>query len=165
MDYLWAPWRMPYILSDHDAPGCIFCEKPGEDHDVENGILYRGNTCFVMMNAYPYNPGHLMVIPYRHAGSLTELPDEELGELMVITKRSVAVLNDMMAPSGMNMGINQGRIAGAGIVDHVHQHIVPRWSGDTNFMTTVGHTRVLPEMVDEAYRQLAPGFSPESFKG
>jgi ATP adenylyltransferase len=165
MDYLWAPWRMPYILSDHDAPGCIFCEKPGEDRDFENGILYRGATCFVMMNAYPYNPGHLMVIPYRHAGSLTELPDEDLGELMVVTKRSVAVLNDMMAPSGMNMGINQGRIAGAGIVDHVHQHIVPRWSGDTNFMTTVGQTRVLPEMVEEAYRQLAPGFNPESFKG
>lgn len=154
MDYVWAPWRMQYILSAGSSGQCIFCVKPTQDQDRENAILWRGERCFVIMNAYPYNPGHLMVVPYRHVGAITDLSDEELQDLMVVTKRSVDILGQEMSPEGFNIGINQGRPAGAGIADHVHQHVVPRWSGDTNYMTTVANTRVLPERVTETYEKL-----------
>lgn len=153
---------MTYILSGDGAEGCIFCSKPKESRDVENGILFRGHTCFVILNAYPYNPGHLMVVPYHHAGSLTDLGEDELAELMVVAKQCTAVLVEAMSPDGFNVGINQGRPAGAGITDHIHQHLVPRWAGDTNFMTTVGTTKVLPEMVEKTYQKLAPLFQRRS---
>ena len=158
MDYMWAPWRMQYILAADSAEGCIFCTKPTEQKDRENGILWRGDTCFAIHNAYPYNPGHLMVVPYRHVSSLTELSHDELRDVMVATKRAITVLDRAMAPDGLNIGINQGRPAGAGITDHIHQHVVPRWAGDTNYMTTIGNTKVLPELVDETYARLAPLF-------
>jgi len=155
---MWAPWRMSYILSSDKPDECIFCAKPAEDRDQSNGILFRGRTCYVILNAYPYNPGHLMVVPYRHVASVVELGDDEIAELMLLSRLAVGVLGGAMSPDGLNLGINQGRGAGAGIAGHVHQHVVPRWSEDTNFMTTAGHTRVLPELVEETYRKLAPLF-------
>src|SRR5581483_3652571 len=143
MQHLWAPWRMTYLNSEPSS-GCIFCEKAAEDRDQANGILWRGTTCFVILNAYPYNPGHLMVVPYQHSGSITEVTEECRNEVMTATTMAVKVIAECMEPDGFNIGINQGRPAGAGIADHVHQHVVPRWSGDTNFMTTVGETKVLP---------------------
>ena len=157
MEHLWAPWRMAYLNSE-PVQGCIFCNFPREDRDRENGILFRSSTCFVILNAYPYNPGHLMVVPYSHVSSMTKLHDDELTDLMTATRRSIELLTEAMKPDGFNIGINQGRPAGAGIADHVHQHIVPRWSGDTNFMTTVGETKVLPELVQQTYEKLAPLF-------
>src|SRR5579872_3495726 len=124
---------MAYL--DADAPqGCIFCDKPAQDRDRDNGILWRGGSCFVILNAFPYNPGHLMVVPYRHVGSITELTAAELADIMETTSRSIQAIDACMSPNGFNTGINQGRPAGAGIADHIHQHVVPRWSGDTNFM-------------------------------
>lgn len=165
MQHLWAPWRMQYLLSDDKPEGCIFCSKVGEERDKENAILYRGRHTFVMLNAYPYNPGHLMVIPYAHVGSLVDLSEETGNELMAVTRLAVRVLNRAMSPEGMNVGVNQGRSAGAGIADHVHQHVVPRWGGDTNFMTTVGEVKVLPELVTETYAKLAPLFKAEHAGG
>jgi len=158
MDHLWAPWRMAY-LSSEPAQGCIFCQKPAEDRDPENGILWRGRSCFVILNAYPYNPGHLMVVPYQHVGSIALLDAGQLADIMPVTRLSLEAIDACMSPNGFNIGINQGRPAGAGITDHVHQHVVPRWAGDTNFMTSVGETKVLPELVEDTYERLLPYFA------
>jgi ATP adenylyltransferase len=158
MDQLWAPWRMAYLAAE-PVTGCIFCQKASEDRDIDNGILKRGTTCFVMMNAYPYNPGHLMVVPYAHVDGITKLDSTELADLMQVTKEALVAIEACMSPNGFNIGINQSRSAGAGIADHCHQHVVPRWSGDTNFMTSVANTKVLPELVDDTYSKLLPFFS------
>lgn len=158
---LWTPWRMAYIRAPDDpAGGCPFCALPGAggSGDREALILFRGPLTYAMLNAYPYNPGHVMVIPYRHVAGLTDLTTPELHELADLTRRAVAVLTDTSDPHGFNIGINMGRVAGAGIVDHIHQHVVPRWGGDTNFMPVVGQTRVLPELLEESYDRLAPAF-------
>jgi len=152
---------MSYIVSPDKPKDCIFCTMPAEDRDRENAIVHRGRECFVILNAYPYNPGHLMIVPYRHAGSLLDLTDTAVEEIMELTRRSLGILNRAMSPEGMNIGINQGPAAGAGIAEHVHQHVVPRWVGDTNFMTSLGHTKVLPELVTETYDKLAPLFSSD----
>lgn len=149
-------------MSEDKPDGCIFCMKIAERRDHENGILFRGRHNFVILNAYPYNPGHLMIVPYEHLQSLQGLRDETAVELIELTRRSIAILTKAMSPEGMNVGVNEGVAAGAGIADHVHQHIVPRWAGDTNFMTTVGHTKVLPELLTETYVKLAPLFGEES---
>ncbi len=159
MEYLWAPWRMSYIMSTEKPGGCIFCDKPLEDRDEENGILYRGRHCFVILNAYPYNPGHLMIVPYAHEGSVLALEPQVSMEMMELTVRAMRILTDASSPEGINVGMNQGQAAGAGIAEHVHQHVVPRWLGDTNFMTSIAATKVLPEMVSDSYRRLAPLFA------
>jgi ATP adenylyltransferase len=148
---------MAYLNSE-PVEGCIFCVKPRENRDQENGILFRSRSCFVILNAYPYNPGHLMVVPYSHVSSMTKLDDDELTDVMTTTRMAIEIIDGAMAPDGFNIGINQGRPAGAGIADHVHQHVVPRWSGDTNFMTTVSSTKVLPELVDQTFEKLRPRF-------
>ncbi|MFA4837369.1 MAG: HIT domain-containing protein, partial [Dehalococcoidia bacterium] len=130
MEYIWAPWRIEYILGEKEKD-CIFCHKPKQDKDKENLLLYRGKRNLVMMNLYPYNPGHLMVAPYRHTNILEALDDEEMLEHLQLVTRCVAVLKEAMKPNGFNIGINLGRVAGAGIEDHIHTHIVPRWNGDT----------------------------------
>lgn len=158
MEIVWAPWRMSYITSGEKPQGCVFCSKSSENRDAVNTILYRGRQSFVILNAYPYSPGHLMVVPYRHLSDISQLSDEEAREFMDITRRCVRILTAVIAPQGLNIGVNQGEAAGAGIADHLHQHIVPRWSGDTNFMTSVGHTKVLPELVDQTYAKLRPSF-------
>jgi len=157
MEHIWAPWRIKYIQMEK-SKGCILCEKPRQDSDAENYILFRGDKNFVMMNIYPYNPGHLMIAPYRHIDSLEGLSDEESHEHIDLTNRSIVVLRKVLNPEGFNLGINIGQAAGAGIADHVHTHIIPRWQGDTNFMTTVSDIRVVPEALAESYKKLKTEF-------
>ncbi len=157
MKYIWAPWRMEYIQMKK-AEGCILCEKPGQDSDAVNYILYRGEKNFVIMNTYPYNPGHLMIAPYRHLASLEELTDEELHEHVDIVSRSIKVLRQVFNPGGFNLGVNIGKVAGAGIEDHIHTHLVPRWQGDTNCMPVISDVRVVPEALAETYQKLRGKF-------
>ena len=154
MERLWAPWRMRYIEGADSAESCIFCAKPAEEKDTENLILWRGELTFIILNAYPYSNGHLMVTPYTHTANLDELSDDEMLEMMATTRRSVNLLKEALKPDGFNIGINMGRVAGAGIADHVHIHVVPRWSGDTNFMPVLADTRVIPESLNVVYEGL-----------
>ncbi len=153
MEYLWAPWRVEYIQRQAES-GCILCQKPGENNDEANLILCRGQYNFIILNAFPYNPGHLMVSPYRHVANLQDLTDEETKEHFDIIKKSVELLKKVMEPTGFNIGLNLGKIAGAGIAEHLHTHIVPRWQGDTNFMPVLSDTKVLPEAVSNTYKKL-----------
>ena len=157
MKQIWAPWRIEYIQMQKPE-GCILCDKPKQKDDVANYILYRGDKNFVMMNSYPYNPGHLMVAPYRHVAHLEELTDEERHEHFDMVSRSVKLLKEIFIPAGFNIGMNLGRVAGAGIDDHVHTHIVPRWQGDTNFMPVIADVRVMPEALPETYNKLKGKF-------
>ncbi len=157
MKHIWAPWRIEYIRMEK-SKGCILCEKPRENNDVLNYILYRGEKNFVILNSYPYNPGHLLVAPYRHVDNLEELADEELHEHFEIVRRGVKLLKQVFNPGGFNLGINIGAIAGAGIVGHFHTHIVPRWSGDANFMPVIAEARVLPEALAGTYEKLKSKF-------
>jgi ATP adenylyltransferase len=151
---------MAYVAGDgRTEPGeCVFCELPARDDDEHTYILHRGALAFVIMNLYPYNNGHLMLVPYRHVSALTDLPPETLSEIMALAQRAQRVLQGAMHPDGYNLGINQGRAAGAGIADHIHMHVVPRWAGDTNFMPVLADVRVLPQHLDETYALLRPGF-------
>lgn len=157
MKHLWAPWRMEYIMSEKPS-GCILCDKPGANKDAVNYILYRGEKNFVLLNTYPYNPGHLMIAPYRHVAGLEDLAAEELHEHIEIVSRSLRVLRKVFNPGGFNIGINMGKVAGAGITDHVHTHIVPRWQGDTNFMPVFSDARVIPQALADTYEQLKDKF-------
>jgi ATP adenylyltransferase len=151
---LWAPWRLEYIQSADQQDGCIFCLAPRLD-DEAGLVVHRGERAFVLLNRYPYASGHLMVAPYRHEGELGALTAEEALEIHRLTATGVGVLGDVMAPQGFNLGWNLGRIAGAGIVDHAHQHIVPRWAGDTNFMPVLADVKVMPEALESTRRKLA----------
>jgi ATP adenylyltransferase len=153
MDSLWAPWRIKYILGEKED-GCFFCRKSQEADDAKNLIVIRDRTCFALLNAYPYSPGHLMVAPYKHTGELDDLAEQELADLMLLTRRCKQLLTRAVKPEGFNIGINLGRPAGAGVLDHVHMHIVPRWNGDTNYMPVLADTRVLPQALDEVYAVL-----------
>ena len=157
MKVLWAPWRMDYILSDKEQK-CIFCELPKQDRDRENLILYRSSHNFVMMNRYPYNNGHIMVVPYLHVPALDGLGDEILLDFMKVTGHSIASIRKAFMPEGFNIGINIGKIAGAGMEDHMHLHMVPRWAGDTSFMTVFDEVRVIPEHVMSTYDKLFASF-------
>jgi len=153
MEYLWAPWRIEYIKKA-DEVGCIFCRKPTEENDAANYILHRGQYNFIIMNSYPYNSGHLMIAPYRHVANLDELTDEELNEHFRMVSRVVTVLKQVFKADGFNIGMNLGRVAGAGIDKHIHTHIVPRWAGDTNFMPVIADTKVINEALEETYKKL-----------
>ncbi len=153
MDCLFRPWRMEYILSEKPKE-CIFCKKCEENQDKKNYILKRFDTCLIMMNIYPYNNGHLMVAPHKHASSLEGLNKEELSELMMAVAFAVGLLKKAMKSDGFNIGLNVGRVAGAGVEDHIHIHIVPRWEGDTNFMPLIAEARVIPELLDSTYEKL-----------
>jgi ATP adenylyltransferase len=157
MEHIWAPWRIEYIEIEKPA-SCILCDKPEQNRDAENYILYRGSRNFVIMNSYPYNPGHLMVAPYRHVASLDELTDDELREHFEMVRRSVGILREVFSPQGFNIGMNLGKVAGAGIDEHIHTHIVPRWQGDTNCMPVISGVRVVPEALAETYRKLKGKF-------
>lgn len=152
-EILWAPWRMTYIekSSSGKSEGDIFVQLPAEHDDAKNLILFRGTTAFVMMNAYPYTNGHLLVAPYRQVADIEGLDDAELLELNQLVAKSVRWLKGCYGPDGFNIGVNLGRAAGAGIPMHIHWHIVPRWNGDTNFMTSVGNVRVMPQSLQESY--------------
>ncbi len=157
MEQIWAPWRIKYIQMAQ-IEGCILCDKPKENNDALNYILYRGDKNFVIMNSYPYNPGHLMIAPYRHIANLEELTDEELHEHFNVVSRSIKLLKQVFKPDGFNLGINMGKVAGAGINDHIHTHIVPRWQGDTNFMPVLADVKVVPEALTETYEKLKGKF-------
>ncbi len=157
MEHLWAPWRMNYIAPktpQSEAQECIFCAKSAEHRDAENYILHRGEHCFMMLNLYPYNNGHLMIAPYQHVGSIELLDAETLAEMMAQAQLVLRALGKAMKPDGFNMGINQGKVAGAGFADHVHLHVVPRWNGDTNFMPVLADVKVMPDFLENTYRQL-----------
>jgi ATP adenylyltransferase len=160
MERLWSPWRMEYIQSNKDEPEdreCIFCRiQRGEESER---VLTRSELGFVVLNKYPYSPGHILVIPNRHVGDLEELEDDESLDLQLLMKRSVKALREEYAPHGFNIGMNLGRVAGAGVPDHLHWHVVPRWSADTSFMPVVGETIVLPELVEETAKRLTPRFA------
>lgn len=160
MERLWAPWRMQYIeqIDDPADEGCIFCGKPEENDDEKNLILHRSSHCFVIMNLFPYNNGHLMVIPYRHLSDYRDLTDEELLDMQQLVRKTVGIIDGLMKPQGYNIGMNLGRVAGAGIADHLHTHIVPRWNGDTNFMPVLGQVKVISEELRTTWRKLRAEF-------
>ena len=157
MKHIWAPWRIEYIRAEKPA-GCILCDKPKEKKDRQNYILYRGKNNFIMLNSYPYNPGHLLVAPYRHTANLEELTDEERDEHYLLVSRSIVVLKEVFQPGGFNMGANLGKVAGAGIDDHFHSHIVPRWQGDNNYIPVLGDVRVIPQALADTYKLLKGKF-------
>lgn len=158
MEQIWAPWRMEYIEKDKQAEGCIFCALPQAGEDAKNFILYRGPLCFILMNIYPYNTGHLMVSPYRHVACLSQLRDDELDEMSRLTRKIVAIFREVKNPDGFNIGLNSGKAAGAGYDEHIHNHIVPRWQGDTNFMPVLGAIKIHPELLGATYEKLLPHF-------
>ena len=153
MQHLFATWRVNYILAPK-YEGCIFCDFPKENNDDERYILHRGSTCFVIMNLYPYNPGHVMVVPYRHTADYTSLSVEELTEIEVTSVSCIRTLKKAFNPEAFNLGVNLGKTAGAGVADHLHRHIVPRWNGDTNFMPVIADIRVIPESLEAAFKKL-----------
>ncbi len=158
MKHIWAPWRIKYI-EIKEPEGCFLCDKPKQDNDAENYILHRGRLNFVILNSYPYNPGHLMVAPYRHVGNLEDLTVEERNDHYELVSRCVTVLKQVLDTQFFNIGMNLGRVSGAGVADHIHTHIVPRWNGDTNFMPVVADTKVLPEAMADTYKKLKAKFS------
>ncbi|OGW43473.1 MAG: HIT family hydrolase [Nitrospirae bacterium RBG_16_43_11] len=160
MKQLWAPWRLNYIL-EGTTDECIFCVKPKEDKDKDNLILFRGKHAFVIMNLYPYGNGHLMIVPYEHARELNELPEGTLLDLMLLTRKSENVLKKIFQAQGFNIGINLGKAAGAGIDEHLHIHIVPRWIGDTNFMPVLADIKIIPQHIWATYDLLLPFFREE----
>jgi ATP adenylyltransferase len=160
MKVLWAPWRMGYILSNQNDNGCIFCPGKDRQNDENRLILRVGPLTLVMMNKFPYNNGHLLVAPVRHAPGLDHLSNDEVMDLMLTVRRSIELLKENMNPEGFNVGLNLGHVAGAGMEDHMHFHIVPRWKGDTNYMTVLGDVRVIPEHIQQTYRKLLPFFNP-----
>jgi ATP adenylyltransferase len=158
MRQLWAPWRMSYLQGDHPTmQGCVFCHKVNAE-DAEQHVLYRGRFCYVVLNRYPYSNGHMMVVPYAHVSKLVELDDPALLELLQLAQHAERILREAQGPQGFNMGINEGSAAGAGIEEHLHLHVVPRWAGDANYMTVIGETRVIPQMLHETYVLLRPFF-------
>lgn len=163
MKRLWAPWRIEYILDEKKHMGCLFCDislEKGKSmtKDKKNLILYRGKYCFVLMNKYPYNNGHLMVVPYHHTPTFEGLSDKALFELIKTVKQSVDVLKRAINPDGFNLGINFGKVAGAGMESHMHLHIVPRWAGDTDSMPIIAETRVMPEHLQKTYNKVKKYF-------
>ena len=157
MEQLWAPWRMAFIKSEKSA-GCIFCLKPKEHQDEKNFILYQSHSSMVMMNIYPYNHAHLLVSPFEHVNGIDLLSKKTLSDMMDSLQFSVSVLKEALRPDGFNIGVNMGKFAGAGIEDHVHIHIVPRWTGDTNFMPLLAEVKVMPEHLESTYHKLLPLF-------
>ena len=157
MKLIWAPWRMEYITQDK-SDGCIFCTLPKSSDDKKNFILFRAKCSFIVMNIFPYNNGHLLVSPYRHLACITDLNKEESLELTELTKSCIKILRDLSTPDGFNIGLNLGKSAGAGYDKHIHNHIVPRWTGDTNFMPVIAETKVHPEYLQKSYDKLYPHF-------
>ena len=157
MKQIWAPWRIE-VIEMGKPKGCFLCDRPKENNDVANYILHRGDKNFIIMNSYPYNLGHLMIAPYHHVASLELLTEEERCEHFEIVSRGVKVLKDTFNPAGFNVGINMGKVAGAGIDDHIHTHVVPRWLGDTNFMPVIADTKVVNEALSDTYKKLQGKF-------
>lgn len=158
MNHLWSPWRMEYLENNNKEDGCPFCIAQEMPDSAENLIAHRGKRAYVILNRYPYTSGHIMVNPYKHAATLEELDPETRAEMMELASRCTTVLKGIYRPQGFNVGVNIGEAAGAGVLGHVHIHIVPRWNGDTNFMSSLGQTRVLPEALEDTYERIKNGF-------
>jgi ATP adenylyltransferase len=158
---LWAPWRMSYVQGERKDEGCIFCLAAESGDDEARWVLHRGERCLVMLNAFPYNSGHLMVSPHRHVASLADLDDRESLALMQLLQRAIGAVRSAYRPDGLNIGVNEGKVAGAGFADHVHVHVVPRWEADSNFMAVTADTRVLPQSLDDSFAVLHRAFASE----
>jgi ATP adenylyltransferase len=158
MDYLWTPWRFAYMSTAGKTPGCVFCQKVAEQNDERALIVHRGKHCFVILNAFPYTSGHVMVVPFEHTDELQKLSAEAATEMMALTQRLEGILRSLYNPDGLNLGMNVGKAAGAGVAGHIHMHVLPRWVADSNFMTTVGETRILPEALDVTYSRITQEF-------
>ncbi len=160
METLWAPWRMEYISASKEDGGCFLCRAAAEGADEQTSlVVHKSRTCMVVLNRYPYNNGHLLLAPRRHIAEPADLSDDESRELMALLSRSIAVLRAEMRPDGFNAGLNLGRVAGAGLDTHLHWHVVPRWSGDSNFMPVIASTKVIPEALEDQRRRLASAFA------
>jgi ATP adenylyltransferase len=162
MDRLWSPWRYTYVKSAGPEVACIFCAKAAEQKDEENFILFRGEYNFVLLNIFPYTSGHLMIAPYSHVATLEQAEPAATAELMMLTRNAEIAIRRAYQPSGLNIGMNIGSAAGAGVAGHIHMHVLPRWQGDANFMTTVAETRVLPEDLTATYARLRDAFAQQS---
>ena len=158
MDRLWTPWRFDYISKVDQVDTCVFCKMLEESRDIENHILYRGKKTFLVMNLFPYTSGHLLIVANRHISNLNEASEEELFEFILLCRHCENALGQEYHPNGFNMGFNVGRAAGAGIERHLHMHVLPRWVGDSNFVSVVGETRIIPEELDTTYKRLVPYF-------
>jgi ATP adenylyltransferase len=159
MDYLWTPWRYQYIASLKNPSRCVFCLETSGEYDERDFVVFRGRSSFVILNIFPYTTGHLLVAPYAHTADLQKSSPEESAEMLELVKRCQYALEQTYQPDGFNVGMNLGRCAGAGVEHHLHMHVVPRWIGDSNFMTIVGETRVLPETLETTFSKLRPHFS------
>ena len=155
MDYLWTPWRYAYITGAEKTEGCIFCAFAGQTEDEKNRIVHRGQHCFIILNTYPYTSGHVMVVPYAHLDELQKLPQDAAREMMSLSQHMEGILRQLYRPEGINLGMNIGQAAGAGIAGHIHMHVLPRWTADANFMTVVGETRVLPEALEVTWKRIS----------
>jgi ATP adenylyltransferase len=153
MDYLWTPWRYAYVSTAEKAAGCVFCEAVKMD-DGAARIVYRGQYCFIILNTFPYTPGHVMVVPYAHLDELQKLPQDAANEMMALSQRMESVLRELYHPDGVNLGMNIGKAAGAGIAGHIHMHVLPRWVADANFVSVVCETRILPETLEETWKRM-----------
>lgn len=158
MDYLWTPWRYAYVSNAEKTSGCVFCEAAKGSDDEKNLVVHRAQYCFVILNAYPYTPGHVMVVPYAHLDELTKLPAEAASEMMALSQRMEALLRQLYRPDGINLGMNIGKAAGAGIAGHIHMHVLPRWVADANFVSVVCETRVLPEILEDTWKRMTAAF-------
>ncbi len=154
MDYLWTPWRYAYVSTTEKAVGCVFCDAVKANDDAKSRIVHRGESCFVILNTFPYTPGHVMVVPYAHLDDLQKLPTATANEMMALSQRMETVLRELYHPDGINLGMNIGKAAGAGIAGHIHMHVLPRWVADSNFMSVVAETRVLPETLDVTWEKM-----------
>jgi ATP adenylyltransferase len=158
VDRLWSPWRYRYVSQSKPTDACFFCVNSAQQTDPENYIVHRGKWNFVLVNIYPYTAGHLLIAPYAHVPTLEAAPEETAAELILLARRAESVLRRVYKPEGMNLGINEGECAGAGVAGHIHMHVLPRWCGDANFMSTVGETRVLPEELGTTYERVKQAF-------
>lgn len=160
MDYLWTPWRYAYVTAGEKISGCIFCELPKLGDDGKARIVYRGKYCFIVLNTYPYTPGHVMVVPFEHLDELQKLPSEAAHEMIDLAQKMERVLRVLYAPDGINVGMNIGKAAGAGVAGHIHMHALPRWVADANFVSVVGETRILPESLEMTYDRIKGALGP-----
>ncbi|MBI3665143.1 MAG: HIT domain-containing protein [Acidobacteria bacterium] len=158
MDYLWSPWRFTYVTHADRETGCVFCQRAAETDDQRNFIVHRGRHNYLLLNIYPYTVGHVMIVPYRHIATLEATSTEELAEMMELTRRSEAALRKIYRPHGLNLGMNIGKSAGAGVAEHIHMHVLPRWEADANFLSVIGETRVLPEELAVTWGKLRREF-------
>jgi ATP adenylyltransferase len=159
MDYLWTPWRYQYISNIKNAVRCVFCIDPSPEHDAESFVVFRGKLNFVILNVFPYTSGHVLIAPYEHTSNFQACSPEQWGEMLELAKQCQFAIEQTYQPDGFNLGMNLGRCAGAGVENHLHLHVVPRWVGDSNFMTIIGETRVLPEALETTYQKLRQFFA------